>query len=220
MMDFFTPIREQLTEFKDQTNEMQKENEVLSNKLAKNTDEIREIRSNIDRNEKDVTLLKRTIYNQQVFIEGVQKRELRNNLIILGIPNDDLTYDGTVYQSSDEKVAVVLTELCPNIDTSAYNLTAFPPAEGRTTHVCKIAFNDYDTKMEVSSNCRKLKEKAALSSIFIKWDEPCFTRLENSRLRKKRYDLLQDNPDDEVKISKGILYHNNVECDNFINQIF
>ena len=67
-----------------------------------------------------------------------------------------------------------------------------------------------------------MKDNAALGKVFIKWDEPRFTRTENNRLRKKRYDLLQDNPGDEIKISKGILYHNNVECDKFnlMNQIF
>ena len=52
-------------------------------------------------------------------------------------------------------------------------------------------------------------------SLFIRWDEPRYTRLENSRLRTRRYYLSRQFPDDDIKIKKGILYHNNTRCDKF-----
>ena len=53
-------------------------------------------------------------------------------------------------------------------------------------------------------------------------DEPYFTRKENVRLRKKRYDLAQANPTDTFKIEKGKLLHNGAIVDKFDlnNQIF
>ena len=120
------------------------------------------------------------------------------------------------------KVNTVFEELVPGIDHNAYKITVFPSAEGRNTRICKVIFDDYDTKMAISNNTSKLRNIEDIKRLFIRWDEPRYTRLENSRLRTRRYNLSREFPDDDIKIKKGILYHNNTQCEKFdlMNQIF
>ena len=60
------------------------------------------------------------------------------------------------------------------------------------------------------------------SKVFINYDEPFHSRKENLRLRKKKYNLQQSHPSDELTISKGKLYHNERVVDQFdiTNQLF
>ena len=76
--------------------------------------------------------------------------------------------------------------------------------------------------MMVLRNAKKLKDIEAFKSVYLKWDEPRYTRLENQRLRKKKYDISRQFPGDSIELKKGILRHNNVQCDKFdlMNQIF
>ena len=222
MLGFYLPMQTELKNLANQIIDIQKANKVQFVKLEKDADEIKELRNDASKHEKEVVSLKKALYNQQVFLENVQKKELRNNVIVSGIPNAEIEYKGTSYNGTNTKVQLMLNEICPGIKTDAYKLITFPSAEGRSTHVCKMVFKDYDTKMNVYNNTTKLKQIEVLKTVFIKWDEPRYTRRENSRLRAKKYNLSQQYPNDEITIKKGILYHNNVQCDKFhlTNQIF
>ena len=68
---------------------------------------------------------------------------------------------------------------------------------------------------------KKLKDFKA-AKVYINYDEPYYTRKENNRLRKKKAILKKDNVQDDIKILKGKLYHNNLMVDQFdlSNQIF
>ena len=46
-------------------------------------------------------------------------------------------------------------------------------------------------------------------------NEPRSTRWENNRLKAEKYKLQLQNPDDDIKITKGILYHNGNQHDKF-----
>ena len=117
-----------------------------------------------------------------------------------GVPNGNLTFKGVEYCNSNEKVNTVFEELVPGIDHNAYKITVFPSAEGGNTHICKVIFDDYDTKMAISNNTSKLRNIEDIKRLFIRWDEPRYTRLENSRLRTRRYNLSRQFPDDDIKI--------------------
>ena len=106
-----------------------------------------------------------------------------------GVPNGDLTFKGVEYSNSNEKVNTVFEELVPGIDHNAYKITVFPSAEGRNTHICRVIFDDYDTKMAINNSTSKLRDIEDIKSLFIRWGEPRYTRLENSRLRTRRDNL-------------------------------
>ena len=71
----------------------------------------------------------------------------------------------------------------------------------------------------------KLKDLGSghpLPKVFINNDDPPLTHKENTRLRSKAYNLRKENPESNVLIKEGILYHNTVQIDKFdlSNQIF
>ena len=105
---------------------------------------------------------------------------------------------------------------------NCYELIAFQSAEGRTTHTCKLVFNSREKKKSLLEKAKTLKEDEIFKTTFIKADLPPMTRKENYRLRCKKRELSQQHPDDEIKIVKGVLYHNMVQCDKFSlsNQLF
>ena len=143
-------------------------------------------------------------------------------MIITGIPNGEIQADVAIFQSTEEKVTFILSEVCDDISVDSYQVVAFPPAENRNTHVCKVIFKEFEVKMDAMKNAKKLKNNEALNKIFFQWDEPKLTRQENHRLRKKKRELKEEYPDDKVEIKKGILKRNDQQVDKFnlVNQIF
>ena len=68
---------------------------------------------------------------------------------------------------------------------------------------------------------KELKNFTA-AKVYVNYDEPYYSRKENNRLRKKKSDLIRNHANDDIKIAKGKLYHNNMVVDQFdlSNQLF
>ena len=154
------------------------------------------------------------------FVGHDEKEHLNKNVVITGVPNDDLVFEGITYTTTKEKIAAVLQKVDIMITDNSYELISFPSAEGRTTHTCKLVFDNLQKKDSVIKNSKLLKDYDELKYIFIKWDEPPLTRKENYGLRCKKRDLQEPHPTDKdnIKILKGILYHNSIQC--ITNQLF
>ena len=102
MLGFYLPMQTELKSLANQIIDIQKENKVQFVKLEKDPDDIKELRNDASQHEKEVVSLTKALYNQQVFIENVQKKELRNNVIVSGIPNAEIEYMGTSYSNKHE----------------------------------------------------------------------------------------------------------------------
>ena len=222
MMGFFHPLQEEMNSLKKKISDMERGNLCMATVVEGHTSKIEDAENEIKEKGKEINLLKKTVFNQQVFLENIQKKDLKNNIIITGIPNDVLEVDDTLYQSDEEKVACILNEVCDDINKESYKIISFSPAENRITHVCKVIFNDHEIKMNAIQNAKKLKNNVSLSKVFLQWDEPKLTRQENQRLRKVKWELKQEYPDDDIELKKGILKRNNQQTDKFnlMNQIF
>ena len=103
----------------------------------------------------------------------------------------------------------------------------FEPAENRTRCSAKIVFTDFDSKMGIIKNCKKLgglDEGHPFKTVRVRFDDPPLTRKENRRLSDKRYQLAQEAGDsgDVYKLVKGKLMKNDSVIDEFnlSNQIF
>ena len=222
MMGFFHPVREELNEVKGRVIDLEQGNDKMGKVMDSHGDRIEDLEKDIIEKEKELMNLKKTLFNQQLFMENLQKKDLKNNMIITGIPNSDLEVDDAIYHSDEEKIAYILSEVCEHMNASSYKIVSFPSAENRTTHVCKVIFNNFEDKMNIMKNSKRLKDNDVLKSIFLQWDEPKLTRLENQRLRKVKKDTKQEFPNDTVELRKGIIKRNNRQVDKFnlMNQIF
>ena len=85
----------------------------------------------------------------------------------------------------------------------------------------KVKFPRPEDTKHILANAKKLKT-FDLGKIYINLDEPYHTRRENNRLRKKKTQLIEKHPNDDIKISKGKLYHMDsiVDSFNLSNQLF
>ena len=222
LLGFFQPLQKELNLLKSKINEMDEGIQRVNTITAVHSDKFKETEKEIQEKGKEIDLVKKAVFNQQIFLENLQKKQLKNNMIITGIPNSDLLIDDVAHQSDEEKVAGIFNEICDDIRTECYTIFSFPAAENRASHVCKVTFNDFDVKKNVMRNSKKLRDNVSLNKIFLQWDEPKLTRQENQRLRKKKWTLKQDHPNDNFELKKGILKQNDQQVDKFdlINQIF
>ena len=168
MMGIFQPLHKEILNLQTKANELETKHEKTSTTISQNIDNIKDLENDVKHKKGEINLLKRAIYNQQTFLENAQKRESRNNLIITGIPNNDMAHEDATFHTSYEKVMVILCEVCGNISAESYEVIVFPPAENRQTHVCKVVIRDY--KIMAMKNVKKLKHIKTLESVFLQWD--------------------------------------------------
>ena len=180
--------------------------------------------TNIEKVESEVETLKNVILRQQEFMEAGKRKELEGNIILKGVPKGNLILNDTTILGPDnslEKTLAVLDYLDCTTDEDEFELIDIPSSPNHDTMLIKLKFSDKNKVKSIMTNAKKLKDIQNVK-IFVKRDEPYYSRKENDRLRKKRYDLSLANRDDELKIEKGKLYHNGIVIDKFDlnNQIF
>ena len=170
--------------------------------------------------------MKKTIVNQQEFLEQLQRNNLAKNAMITGIPDTPLIINNNSIDEPEEKVKAILNELNPNLRNQDYSIRvfdSFTKHDGSITRSAKVTFTSIDTKKETLANSKTLKDKGNFfRSIYCKNDETKIARSENYRLRKKAKELRDEFPDDTIKIEKGVLKRNDVQVDKFDlnNQLF
>ena len=180
--------------------------------------------------QEDNKLLKKTILEQQKFLEGAQREKTKNNVFVTGIP-ETFTGDDNIEITDKKKIVQkVFTFVNQQIAVEKYKVVkVFNPTDGKTRYSAKIVFDDFHSKMEIIKNCKKLAtlaEEDPLRKVRVCFDDPPLTRKENSRLADKRYQLTREAEDtgsgDVYKLEKGKLLKNDVQIDEFnlSNQIF
>ena len=149
--------------------------------IEKHKDEINENSTRIAEAEKDIGMLKKTILNQQSFIEQTQRNSMIKNLMISGIPNVDMKIDNINCTDANQKVLGILSKIDDTITERDYQLQIFEPAEGKVTHSVKVIMNDVNKKKAIMNETKKLKDIAGFKDIYIKNDETKLARNENTR---------------------------------------
>ena len=181
--------------------------------------------------ETDNRVLKKTILEQQKFLEGMRRDKVKNNIFITGIPSSHTIKENNV---TDKEIIIqhIIKYIKDEVNNGHYKIvTFFDPVEGRNNFSAKVTFNDYSTKMVVIKNCKKLgtlDSEYPLKKIRVRFDDPPLTRKENKRLSTKLYELRHANTDAQgdtevvYKLEKGTLLKDGVAIDEFNlnNQIF
>ena len=205
--------------------------ERIPNDLGKIIEDMRkDYDEKIEKLQSDNKLLKKTIFEQQKFLEGVHREKTKNNVFVTGIPETFTGDDNIEITDKKEIVRKAFTLVNHEVSVDTYRIVkVFDPAEGKTRYSAKIVFNDYNSKMEIVKNCKNLAtldERHPLRKIYVRFDDPPLTRKENKRLADKRYQLtreaVESGSGDVYKLEKGKLMKNNVQIDEFnlSNQIF
>ena len=205
--------------------------EKIPNDLGKVIDEMKkDYDDKITKLQTDNSLLKKTILEQQKFLEGVHREKTKNNVFVTGIPETFTGEDNIEISDKKEIIQKAFTIVNQQISTQSYKVVkVFDPAQGKTRYSAKIVFDDYNSKMGIVKNCKKLanlNEENPLRKIYVRFDDPPLTRKENKRLSDKRYQLAREAEEtgsgDVYKLEKGKLLKNDAQIDEFnlSNQIF
>ena len=184
-------------------------------------------------------MIKKTLNEQQKYLERMRREETKGNLFISGIPNElnldmsDLPEDGADENKKRKDpvkiIQHVLQFVNPAMTPAKYDiLKNFDAKDGYSRHSAKIRVKEIADKIQIFKGCVKFKhlsDENYLRKIFIKNDDPSLTRQENDRLRTKmkglrELDALSEN---RYTIKQGKLLKNEEEVVdefNLSNQLF
>ena len=165
-----------------------------------------------------------TVVNMQRALNSIDSKDRANNVIMLGLTEEDMTVDGILLSGDAEKIKFIFRKI--NIGENIINLPSTSQRIGRDINgekrrALKIILKDYDTREIIMENARKLKAFGdPLDKVYINRDTHPVYQKENQRLRKKFNDLkkradLQQEPN-RVKLTKGLLTLDDVTIDRNI----
>ena len=205
--------------------------ERIPNDLGKIIDDMKkDYDDKIEKLQSDNKLLKKTILEQQKFLEGVHREKSKNNVFVTGIPETFTGDDNIEITDKEEIVRKAFALVNRAVSADKYRIVkVFDPVEGKTRYSAKIVFNDFKSKMEIVKKCKDLatlEEGHPFRKVFVRFDDPPLTRKENKRLADRRYQLAREAEEtgsgDVYKLEKGKLMKNSVQIDEFnlSNQVF
>ena len=180
---------------------------------------------------KEYEKYERQIVNQQLELEKIHREVKSKNLIINGLPEEDVPWHLTdqrgsqsVIWSDDEKALYMFQRI--GIDV-AYKDVVNVQRIGRQKQSNRprpliITMNTIVMKNNILYQSYNLKRIERFKNIFINHDLPPMTRRENQRLRDHMKLLRGERPGSNVILKKGILLVDGREVDKFDvrNQIF
>ena len=173
-------------------------------------------------------MLKKTILEQQKFLEGLRRDKLKDNIFMTGIP-ESYTINENVTNDKNKIIEEIISRIDHDMTNENYLVKhIFNPTDGRTKYSAKITFNSTNAKMSILRNAKRLGHSAqddALRKVFVRSEDPPLTRKENKRLADKLRTLKSSlEPDSNIKykLLKGKLLENETVIDQFnlFNQLF
>ena len=163
------------------------------------------------------------ITKQQLFLEALDNRERRNNLVILG-----MTEVPDVNGSSDvEKVKKVIEATGHQLtsDPTSWNIRRLGREDERKKRPILVVMNNEDQRNDILRKAKNLKSlDEPLSSVYIKKDVHPAVRKENMRLRTREREEKEKPENAEVEISydwrRRVLMRDGVVIDKFSPYFF
>ena len=166
----------------------------------------------IEKQNKKIDQLENIVRTQQSTILQLQRKEVAQNIIISGIPennNDDADNIKEVLATLECQKPI---EVTTRIGMKIHN----------KPRLLKVTFkNIQDSKLAIR-NAKQLRNSNKFKGIYVNPDQIYADRIESRRIREKYKLLVSQNSANEVKIKKGILYLNDEEVDRQdpISQVF
>ena len=189
-----------------------------STKIGKLEEETEENKATMNNTDAEVKTLKNVILEQQKYLEVIRRRELANVVTVTGIPKEAVKIGGTDCDTTEDKLKEILRFI--GCGDCQYEIIPTNQVPDRNIFA-KLKIRNQKNVEAILDNAKKLKDLKPIE-IFINRDQPYHSRKENNRLRKKKFDLVQQHGKENIKIAKGKLLHNDIVVDQFdlSNQLF
>ena len=211
MKDHTKAITEEIRGLKGEITAQQEEIKQLSTKV-----EGLEVKCNTQND--DIKAMSDTIFQQQIFIENVNKDKRINNLVITGIPQAQ----GLNQENIEKKTIEIIESIGINREEiHPISIRRLNNTDNQTA-VVKMSLPNRDEKKRIKENAKNLKNSATFKRVFIKDDKTPLASKEDTRLRQKKRQLAADNPGADIRMDKGALIMNGQKLDEFNlrNQLF
>jgi len=156
----------------------------------------------------------KVIAEQQRFLEMLDSRERANNLVLIGVNENESVLDETTDNGKVESIMAVCG--VPRGNQAKYRLKRIGKSGGRGIRPILMTFNDADLRKTALENRLNLRPEPT-SRIFIKKDTHPMVRREWKRLydAKKAAKDRPENTGKDVHIRDGKLYVNQDVIDEF-----
>ena len=164
--------------------------------------------------------IKDTMINMQRALNSVDSKERSRNIIVAGLPEDDITTNNVSYSGEKNKIAFLLEKM--GLDT---NLVEDPTkmerlgndTTGSKRRFIKLEFDEKTTRESVIKEAPKLKDlPEPWNKVYFNRDTHPVYQNEHKRLRKKFNELKRQGNPDSVKLTKGELTVDGVTVDKNI----
>ena len=190
---------------------MEKLTKPLKDKTKANESKIALLEANLKEKESKIEAMTQVIVNMQSSLTTIDAQKRNTNIIISGLPEQNLELgNGETLTNDEEKVKSLFDEMgVPENaidDPDELEITRIGERKGNSIRLIKVNLKSKPKRDAVLEKSSTLKQKAApWNKVYVKKDlHPVYTR-ENQRLYKKMKDLRTQNPDKEIKIVKGVL---------------
>ena len=159
--------------------------------------------------------------NNLKYLINFDRNERRQNVIMFGVPEDEIMINEVVCKSDREKCLALLDimelrEMCRNTVKEIFRLGKKDDEDSEKRRPVKIKFTSSTSATAVINAGAKLKELPNLN-IYVKPDKTKGEQEAFKRLGKRKEELLREyeNNEERVKLKKGVLYVDDIEVDRY-----
>ena len=214
-------VKQELDSIKKNVSEIKSQVDKNTQSVSGNSAKIDALEGKVNTLQNGCTEVTAMSKNNLKYLVNIDRNERRQNVIIFGAPEIDLTIGNVTSRSDPDKFAALaqvmnLGETCRNAVKEIFRLGNIDEGDVERRRPMKVRFTSSGPATEVIQAGKKLKDLPD-QNIYVKPDKTKGEQEEFKRIGKRKSDLLTEynNDNEKVKLTKGVLYVDGVEVDRY-----
>ena len=211
----------QLAALKTEISDVKKVSEKATEAAASNETKVTNLETDVkamkEKQKEDAAISK----NNLKYLINLDRNERRQNVIMFGVPENDLVLNGVTSTTDRDKCLALLEvmdvrDICRDAIREIFRLGKKDDENPEKVRPVKIKFTSSTPATAVIGAGVKLKDLPDLN-IYVKPDKTKGEQEAFKRLGKRKEELLReyDNNEQRVQLKKGVLYVDNKEVDRY-----
>ena len=182
----------------------------IREKANSNANKIALLEANLKEKETKIEAMSQIIVNMQSSLNAIDATKRNTNIIISGLPEDNIVSDGRTLESDDDKVKCLFEIMDVEQDAAdppvQLEMSRIGAPKDNSIRLIKVNMKSKAKRDVILKKAPTLKTKAeGWKKVYIKKDlHPVYTK-ENKRIYSKMKELKEKNPTKDIKIDKGKL---------------
>ena len=184
----------------------------LETKITTLQNQIQILEKENQKKDEDISIMKYTMTAMQRSLNMIDSTERSNNVVIYGIPEEEIRTENEVISTDIAKIKRILRVIgCNHFDEEAienWDVSRIGQARDNYNRIIKVKLASKEDRDEFMKNSKNLKEAdETWKKVYIKKDEHPVYLSEKKRLRTKMLDLKKkpENDGKEIMIKEGKL---------------